>query len=145
MSEANQSAETQIRDVIESWAANTRQGNQDAVLANHATDVLIYDVLPPIKYEGAAAYRASWGDWQPDTVGPTRFDLQDLTITAGDEVGFAHCLIQCGGTLESGRTFEDLVRSTFCLRKVAGKWVIAHQHVSMPVPKGSVQDAAPGT
>ena len=136
MSDVNSSDQAQIRDVLESWAANTRHGRLDAVLANHAPDVLIYDVLPPIKYAGAAAYRASWGDWQPDTVGPARFDLQDLTIMAGDEVGFAHGFIQCGGTLESGRVFEDLVRATFCLRKIDGRWVVAHQHISMPVPKG---------
>src|SRR5262245_1531768 len=136
MPPANRSDEEQIRDLLESWAANTRQGRQDAVLANHATDVLIFDVLPPIKYESAAAYRASWDQWQPETVGPSRFDLQDLTVTAGHDVGFAHGLIQCGGTLESGRTFEDLVRATFCLRKVGGRWLVVHQHISMPVQKG---------
>ena len=137
MPTSDRADDVQIRELIESWAANTRQGKQDAVLANHAPDVLIYDVLPPIKYEGAEAYRASWDEWQPDTTGPARFDLQDLKVTARQDVGFAHCLIQCGGTLESGRTFEDLVRATFCLRKVSGQWVIAHQHISMPVQKGS--------
>ena len=135
MPEANRSDRAQIRDVIESWAANTRDGRLDAVLANHAPDVLIYDVLPPVKYEGAAAYRASWGDWQPDTVGPGRFDVQDLVVEAGPDVGFAHGVIRCGGTSESGRAFEDVVRATFCLRKAGGRWVVAHQHISMPVPK----------
>ena len=137
MPTSDRADEVQIRELIESWAANTRQGRQNAVLANHAPDVLIYDVLPPIQYEGVAAYRASWDEWQPDTTGPGRFDLQNLKVTAGHDIGFAHGLIQCGGTLESGRTFEDLVRATFCLRNAGGRWVVAHQHISMPVQKGS--------
>jgi ketosteroid isomerase-like protein len=136
MPATDRSDEEQIRDLLESWAANTRQGRQDKILINHAPDVLIFDVLTPLKYEGAAAYRASWGEWQPETIGPGRFDLQALEVTAGRDVGFAHCLIQCGGTLESGRTFEDLVRATFCLRKIGGTWVVAHQHISRPLNKG---------
>ena len=40
--------------------------------------------------------------------------------------------IRCGGTLPDGRTFQDLVRATFCLRKVNDSWVVEHQHVSKP-------------
>lgn len=69
--------ESAIRALLESWASATRQGRQDDVLANHAQDVLIYDVLPPMKYESAAAYRKSWEDWQPETQGEIRFDLED--------------------------------------------------------------------
>src|ERR1700749_50900 len=77
--------ESAIRLVLDFWAKNTREGNLDVVLKNHASDLLIYDVLPPMKYESPAAYRASWGDWQPTTVGENIFELQDLKITAGSD------------------------------------------------------------
>jgi ketosteroid isomerase-like protein len=129
--------EIAIRNVLEQWAAATREGRRDDVLANHASDVLIYDVLAPMKYEGAAAYRASWGDWQPETQGEGRFDIEDLAITTGDDVAFAHAFVRCGGTFPDGRSFEDLVRATFCLRKVEGAWTVAHQHISKPITIGS--------
>ena len=122
-----------VRSILDAWATNTRLGKQDAVLANHAPDVLIYDVLQPMKYESAAAYRASWGDWQPTTVGENIFELQDLKITAGSDVAFAHGLLRCGGTTPSGKTFEDLVRATFCLAKKNGAWLVTHQHISKPM------------
>jgi ketosteroid isomerase-like protein len=129
-------AEDQIRELLEQWARATRNGQQDEVLAHHAPDVLIYDVLPPMKYEGAAAYRRSWGDWQPDTQGEGQFELRDLSIVSGSDVAFAHCFIQCGGTLPNGKSFEDFVRATFCLQKISGGWKVVHQHISKPFRPG---------
>lgn len=125
--------EEQVRLVLQRWAATTRKGQHDDVLANHSPDVLIYDVLAPMKYEGAAAYRQSWDEWQPATQGEGQFELEDLSVTAGADVAFAHCFIRCGGVLPNGKTFEDLVRATFCLRKVSGSWKVAHQHISKPI------------
>jgi ketosteroid isomerase-like protein len=133
------SDEQQIRNILLRWADATREDRRDEVLANHLPNVLIYDVLPPMKYEGAEAYRASWDEWQPDTpAGQNRFELEDLQVTASNDLAFAHCLIRCGGTMPNGKTFEDLVRATFCLEKSSGSWKIAHQHISKPfAPKGT--------
>ena len=125
--------EVQIRDLLHQWASATRKAQRDDVLANHLADVLIYDVLAPMKYEGAAAYRKSWDEWQPDTQGEGQFELQDLSVTSGADVAFAHGFIRCGGALPDGKRFEDLVRATFCLRKVSGSWKVAHQHISKPI------------
>lgn len=126
------SDESAIQTVLEDWARATREGRHAEILANHQDDLVIFDVLPPMRYESAAAYRESWDDWQPDAQGEMRFELEDLSITAGEEVGFAFGLLQCGGTLPGGKTFSDTVRVTFCLRKQNGKWKVAHQHVSKP-------------
>jgi ketosteroid isomerase-like protein len=129
--------ESEIRDLLQQWAVATRKAQRDQVLANHLPDVLIYDVLAPMKYEGAAAYRKSWDEWQPDTQGEGRFELEDLSVSAGADVAFAHGFIRCGGVLPDGKVFEDVVRATFCLRKVSGAWKVAHQHISKPIePKG---------
>jgi ketosteroid isomerase-like protein len=94
--------------------------------------LVIFDVLPPMKYESADSYRRSWEDWEPDTRGEAVFNLENLTITAVRDLAFAHSFIRCGGTFPDGRTFQDLVRATFCLRKVDGSWMVEHQHVSKP-------------
>ena len=125
-----------IRTLLEDWTRATREGRQDDVLKNHSEVVLIYDVLPPLKYESAAAYRQSWDEWQPDAQGEMRFELEDLSVTAGAEVAFAHGLLQCGGSLPDGKTFRDTVRATFCLRKISGEWRVFHQHISKPYVRG---------
>jgi ketosteroid isomerase-like protein len=128
--EINQNA---IRETIEKWALATRTGKIEKVLENHSPELVIFDVLPPIKYTNAAEYKASWDDWQPDTKGEGIFNLHDLVVEASDEVGFGYCLIQCGGTLADGKKFEDWVRATFCLLRISGNWTIVHQHVSKPM------------
>lgn len=122
----------QVREVLEGWAKATRQNRKDDVLKNHASDLVIFDVLPPMKYESAESYRRSWDDWQPKTQGEGQFDLENLAVTAGSDVAFAHCFIRCGGTMPDGRSFQDLVRATFCLKKSGGSWKVLHQHISKP-------------
>lgn len=130
--EPNASRDDEIRGLLTAWATATRTGAQDQILINHLPDALIFDVLPPMKYEGIAAYRASWSEWQPDTQGEGTFNLVDLSISRSSDSAFATCFIQCGGTLADGNSFDDLVRATFCLRRMRGVWKIAHQHISKP-------------
>ena len=127
--------ETEIRQLLGEWTCVTREGPQDDVLKNHSDKALFYDVLPPLKYESAAAYRASWDEWQPDAQGDMQFKLEDLKVTASPDVAFAHGLIQCGGTLPDGKAFEDTVSATFCLRKLGGERKVFHQHISKPYGK----------
>lgn len=122
----------QVRQLLERWAEATRTSRLEEVLRDHAPAALIYDVLPPMKHEGAEAYRRSWGDWQPETTGGERFEWQDLAVVAEGDLAFAHGFIHCGGLLPSGKTFEDLVRATFCLRRLDGAWQVVHQHISKP-------------
>lgn len=133
----NQSSNTPdemlIRQLLEQWSMATRKGRREAILANHLQDVLIYDVLAPMKYKGVDEYRRSWDDWQPETTGEGKFDMEDLNVTAGADVAFAHGFIRCGGETSDGRAFEDLVRATFCLRKTERGWKVAHQHISKPI------------
>ena len=131
--EINNPENESIRQILETWAETTRTGQLDKILANHAQDVLIYDVLAPMKYEGAEAYRKSWGDWHPDAVGEGIFRLQDLSITADTNLAFAHGFIQCGGSASDGKIFSDTVRATFCLQKTNEGWKIQHQHISKPI------------
>lgn len=130
------SEEAAIRTVIDQWARATREGRHDDVLANHLDDLVIFDVLPPMQYTSASAYRASWESWQPDTQGDMQFELADLSVRAGGNVGFAFGLLHCGGTLPNGQSFNDVVRITFCLTRQAGQWKVAHQHVSKPIGQG---------
>ena len=122
--------EIQIRKILNDWAKATREGNNDAVLSNHVSDVLIFDVLAPLQYKGADAYRKSWDEWQPTSEGESLFEIHELNITTGEMVAFCHGLIKCGGT-----PTVDWVRATFCLRKMDSKWMITHQHISMPVSR----------
>lgn len=131
--EANNLAdESLIRQLLDDWAKATREGDKDTVLSSHVPNLLIFDVLAPLQYKGAEAYRKSLDEWWPTDEGEALFEMHELNITAGDTVAYAHCLIECGKKSNS-----DWIRATFCLQKCDGEWIITHQHVSMPVSRKS--------
>lgn len=121
-----------ISHLLHAWADRTASGAWDTILQDHDPDAVIFDVLPPLRHDGTAAYRATWDTWQPQTEGAFTFRLEDLQITEGPDLAFAHGLLRCGGTMADGRAFQDLVRAPFCLVRRPNGWRIAHQHVSAP-------------
>ncbi|MDG2990853.1 nuclear transport factor 2 family protein [Candidatus Synechococcus calcipolaris G9] len=132
MSEMN-ALQIQVHAVLENWAKATRQNRKDEILKNHVPDLVIFDVLSPMKYESAESYRQSWDSWQPETQGDGQFELENLSVTVSTDLAFAHCFIRCGGKMPDGHTFQDLVRATFCLKKIDEAWKIVHQHISKPI------------
>ncbi len=45
--------ERAIQTLLDDWTRATREGRSDDVLSGHAADVVIYDVLPPLRYTSA--------------------------------------------------------------------------------------------
>ena len=47
-------------------------------------------------------------------------------------MAFGHSLNRITGRRTSGEETDVWVRATVCFRKVDGRWLIAHEHVSVP-------------
>ena len=124
MNDKNLTDESDIRHPAESWAKVVRRQNLEEILANHFADMLPFDVPPPIQSKGLEAYRKSWEVFFPWFQDSGIFDVMELSITAGEDVGFATALVRW-------RT-ELGVRLTMCLRKIGGKWTVLHEHHSVP-------------
>jgi hypothetical protein len=62
----------------------------------------------------------------------TRSTVMELSITAGEDVGFATGLVRCAGKEANGERTELGVRLTVCRRKIGGKWTVLHEHHSVP-------------
>ena len=67
---------------------------------------------------------------------PLGCEIRDLAIIVGDHVALGHILNRISGTLKSGKRNDAWVRGTICLRKTNGGWLIAHDHVSVPLDMG---------
>jgi uncharacterized protein (TIGR02246 family) len=125
--------EQQIRDLVERWAAAAHRGDLEVVLADHAEDIVMFDVPPPQQgARGIAAYRETWPaffEWQAQ--GAT-FDLLELDITAGTDVAYAWALLRCGTENDHAARPDRRLRLTLGLRKEGDRWVVAHEHHSFP-------------
>lgn len=79
-------ASAEIRDLIENWAKSVRNLDINGAVANHAEDMLMFDVPPPVQMRGIDDYRRSWPpffDWLK-TEGT--FEIDWLDVTAGEDV-----------------------------------------------------------
>jgi uncharacterized protein (TIGR02246 family) len=126
--------EDQIRTLIERWAEAVHAGDLDGVLADHAPDIVMYDVPPPYDgVRGIDAYRDTWpGFFEWQRRGAT-FDILTLEVTAGEDVAFAHALLRCGTQAEHAANPENRLRLTIGLRKEGERWAVTHEHHSFPL------------
>jgi uncharacterized protein (TIGR02246 family) len=126
--------ERQIRTLIEEWATAVHSGDIERVLADHASDIVMFDVPPPKDgVRGIDAYRATWPPFFEFQRQGASFEIVSLDVTAGQEVAFAHALLRCGTPEELAEDPENRLRLTIGLRKQEGRWVVAHEHHSYPL------------
>jgi ketosteroid isomerase-like protein len=123
--------EAAIRELVESWARAVRNKDLEGILSNHSTDILMFDVPPPLQSKGIEAYTKTWDlffAWSDD---PVIFEITDMSITASTNVAFVAALMRCAGR-EHGESIELEFRLTIGLRKVGEQWMILHEHHSIP-------------
>jgi uncharacterized protein (TIGR02246 family) len=127
------SDEAEIRTLIERWVKAVQAGDIDGVLADHADDIVMFDVpLPENGVRGIAAYRATWPPFFKWQAQGAAFEIVELDVTASQDVAFAHALLRCGTPEELGKDPGNRLRLTIGLRKESGRWVVAHEHHSFP-------------
>jgi hypothetical protein len=71
------------------------------ILANHAEDILMFDVPEPLQSVGRAKYKKTWDlFFRYGSPGADVFVIDELRITAGSRVAFATGLLRIGGSKE---------------------------------------------
>ena len=118
------SDETAITALIRRWAAAVHDGDLPAVLADHAADIVMFDVPPPDDgVRGIDAYRETWPpffEWQRSGAS---FEILDLTVTAGADVAFAHARSSAGPRTSSAATRSAACGSpSGCGRTMGAGW-----------------------
>lgn len=128
--------ENQIRQLVERWAAAVHEGDLEGVLADHSTDIVMFDVPPPNQgVRGIDAYTQTWPpffEWQSGAV----FEIVSLDITAGSDVAFAYALLRCDTAEGLARNPDNRLRLTLGFRKEGGRWLVTHEHHSFPLADG---------
>lgn len=125
------SDEATIRKLITDWAAAVHSGDLDSVLAEHDSDIVMFDVPPPYRgVRGMDEYRASWPPFFEFQRQGASFDIEELDVTAGGDVAFAWALLRCGKPEEFEANPDNRLRLTIGLRKRDGRWVVTHEHHS---------------
>lgn len=127
------SADAEIRTLIREWAEAVHSGDMDTVLADHADDIVMFDVPPPDDgVRGIRDYEETWPPFFRWQAGGARFEIVELNVEAGEDVAWAWALLRCG----TDETFREQpgqrLRLTLGLRREGERWVVAHEHHSFP-------------
>ena len=131
--EHKQNDEAAIKRVIEGGIEAVRNKNIEGVMSLYAPEVVSFDIVPPLRYVGADAFRNVWEEVFSSFQGPIDYEMHDLSITVGDYVAFAYSLNRISATMNNGLKTNLWLRWTACFRKINGKWLIVHHQNSVPV------------
>jgi uncharacterized protein (TIGR02246 family) len=129
--------EQQIRKLVQQWTLAVHRGEMEGVLADHADDIVMFDVPPP--YEGVRgidAYRETWPGFFAWQARGASFELVSLDVTAGEDVAYAFALLRCDTPEGLAENPESRLRLTLGLRKEHGRWIVAHEHHSFADASG---------
>ena len=123
----------EIREVIEGKAALLRKGDATAILSHYAPRFVEFSLAPPLRQPGDGRDPAALEAWMATFEAPPTREVTRLEITTDGDVAFATSLDSLTavprGTAES---FTLWFRVTLGLRRIDGRWLVTHEHESVP-------------
>lgn len=127
-----QTDEAAIRAVMAKWSRAVEAKDAAAIVADYLPDAVLFDAIPPYRTEGADAIKKLWEDCFPYFPDKFRSQHKDLRIEVSGDLAVVHGLHEFLPEDADHPAGETAMRITVSLRRVDGKWRVAHEHVSIP-------------
>jgi uncharacterized protein (TIGR02246 family) len=134
--------EARVRETIDALAQALRDKDTDTLMTHYAPDVVTFDVVPPLRVDGAEAYRRNFETWFASVRGPIDYEVRDLRIACDDHLAVCHHVARVRSTRTMGAKSDYEVRVTSVLQMREGRWLVTHEHISMPVDMQTMQAAS---
>ncbi|HET9839435.1 MAG TPA: nuclear transport factor 2 family protein [Candidatus Angelobacter sp.] len=122
--------------VIDPWLVAFKAKDSAKVMTFYGPgdSVLAFDVVPPRQYATHEAYQKDYEELFKMIDGPLNAEVNDLSITSnGSDMAYGHSIDHLAGKTPDGKQIDLTVRVSDVYRKIGGKWLIVHEHVSVPV------------
>jgi ketosteroid isomerase-like protein len=132
---ARADARGDIKALEDRFVAAFKAKDVDAIMKAYAPGqaLVVFDVVPPRQYVGAAAYRKDWQTFLGSLDGPITVELTDLEVGADRNLAYSHSIQHVTGSDKHGKNLDLTLRVTDIYQKIRGRWFIVHEHVSVPV------------
>ena len=124
-----------IKALEDRFVAAFKAKDVDAIMKVYAPGqaLVVFDVVPPRQYVGAAAYRKNWQALLDSFDGPMTVDRHDLDVVADRNLAYSHCIDHVVATDKHGKKLDMTLRVTDVYKNIRGRWFVIHEHVSVPV------------
>ena len=121
-----------IRRQIGDFVKAFRGRDINLMMSLYAPGMVAFDIVPPLRDVGTATYKKTWEKTFRQFAGPINIETRDVNIVTGSGVAFSYMLFHIQATMANGHKVDFWERMTLCFRKINSKWLIAHEHVSVP-------------
>ncbi|MFJ8487151.1 nuclear transport factor 2 family protein [Streptomyces sp. NPDC094038] len=126
-------AETAVRRLDAELTEAARARDVDRLTACYAPDVETFGATGREVRSGIGALRKAAEAWFATLTGPVDREVLELRVRPGEGSTFSHALVRIRGTRVSGEPLDRVVRVTTGYRDTGFSWLIAHEHVSVPL------------
>jgi ketosteroid isomerase-like protein len=133
--------EADIRALEARFVSAFKAKDVNAIMACYVPDqsMVVFDAGTPRQFNGASGYRKDWEDYLAAFPGPWDTAMSDLEITVGGDVAYGHNVETGSFTDKEGKKMDITVRVTDGYKKIGGQWLIAHEHVSVPIDMATMK------
>lgn len=125
--------QSEVRAFLDSRSETIRTKDIDRLMSFYSPDIIYFDLVPPLRYIGSAALRDRfllWFDGWKSSIGQ---EIRDESILVSGDIAAASMLVRASGILKSGHEVGRWVRATSCCQRSKQRWLITHEHISLPV------------
>ena len=131
----NQADIDAINASVQRQVAAVNAKDINGIMAYYVPDdsLVVFDALPPRQYLGAAAYRKDWEGFLAAYPSTVQAITSDWKIETDGNLAYSHGFYRTNGPGKDGKPLDLTVRVTDVYKKINGKWLVVHEHVSWPV------------
>ena len=124
-----------IKAAQERYVVAFRAKDLDGVMRFYVPDktLLVFDVVPPRQFIGADAYRKDWKEFFDSVEGPITVEMADFKADASGQLAYTHSIQHVSAVDKKGQKIDFTARVTDVFRKNKGRWLVIHEHFSVPV------------
>lgn len=133
------SNEAAVRAHLDKWLEASRDCDLDAMRTCYMPDMVSYDCHSAFQFRSIDAYCSHLAMCFSHMVAPATLDVHELSIAVDERLAFCHLTLRCGCKSKAGTEHWSWLRSTVCMKKIGGQWLIAHDHCSAPFDPRSNQ------
>lgn len=121
------------------WLEAFASQDLDQMMSFYVDDIFSYDLMAAptdagleMAFDGEAIWRQNWvtffGMFADDLV----VSIEDLTVYQKGDLSTVYGLTRLEGTIDGGAFVDMWVRETNLLQRIDGRWLVLHDHVSVP-------------
>jgi ketosteroid isomerase-like protein len=132
----DEDAEGEIRRLDNELTEALRERDIDRRLACYTADTEVFHPMSGLEQRGIDALRKAQ-EWFFSTVtGPVRREVLEFRLRVDESVAFSLGLVRIRGTFATGEPLDSTARVTTGYRAMGDRWLIAHEHASVPFEAG---------